>query len=322
MDRIKELLGKDWVDLNAGMREYLKSDIDLLNSTNDNLLANSGKQIRPVLSLLIARACCGAVNGNTLRYALSTELLHNATLLHDDVADASDQRRGKPTLRSIMGPEVSVLVGDYWLVSALNAIMDCDCGRDECLKLFSRTLGNLAEGEMLQLQKAENADTTMEDYLRIIYSKTGSLFVSAAKSAAISVGASDAMLEAAQQFGMNLGYAFQIKDDILDYCGGQDMGKPLGVDIQEKKITLPLLGAFANAGREKEMQIREKVKNAAPFFKEDVVAFVEEYGGVDYAIAIMEEYVSKAKACLEAFPESEEKRMLGHLASYIAERNR
>lgn len=322
MQSIKEHLGSDWTDFSVGIREYLGSNIDLLNSTNDNLLANSGKQVRPLLALLLARACSGSTNSNTIRYAVSAELLHNATLLHDDVADQSDERRGKPTLRALMGPEVSVLVGDFWLVCALRAIMDCNVGRDRCLQLFSQTLGSLAEGEMLQLQKAASCDTDMDDYLSIIYRKTSSLFVAATQSAAISVQASPKVEKAAADFGKYVGYAFQIKDDILDYDGDSNLGKPLGVDVMEQKITLPLLGAFYNAGAEKEAMIRAQLKHVDESVRDGVVRFVKENGGIAYAQTVLETYVQKAIDCLDVLGPSAEKEMLVKLANYIAVRNR
>ena len=170
---VQEYLGSDWTAVKDAIVGALHSDIDLLNATNRSILSNSGKQLRPLLALFIARACsAGQISESTVRYAAAAELLHNATLLHDDVADESSQRRGVPTIMSLMGPSVSVLVGDYWLVKALELILQ-DAGTDvRVIKIFSRTLSDLAEGEMLQLQKAQAGDTSEEDYLRIIYNKT------------------------------------------------------------------------------------------------------------------------------------------------------
>ena len=188
---IREYLGRDWTAVQERISSSLRSDIPLLNTTNDSILSNSGKQMRPALSLLIARACsCGGnVSEATVRYAAASELLHNATLLHDDVADDSDQRRGVPTIMSLMGPSVSVLVGDYWLVKAMELILGPSESDHRVIKIFSKTLSDLAEGEMLQLQKAQKGDTDENDYLRIIYNKTASLFEAACVSAAISVEA-------------------------------------------------------------------------------------------------------------------------------------
>ncbi|MBQ2372735.1 MAG: polyprenyl synthetase family protein, partial [Bacteroidales bacterium] len=200
---VQEYLGKDWTAVKERINSALCSDIALLNSTNESILSHSGKQMRPMLGLLVARACsAGAVSDSTISFAAASELLHNATLLHDDVADGSVKRRGAPTIMSLMGPSVSVLVGDYWLVKAMDLIIDADdAAGDSCvMKIFSKTLKDLAEGEMLQLQKAQKGDTDEDDYLRIIYSKTASLFEAASVSAAISVGASEAYVQAARNY--------------------------------------------------------------------------------------------------------------------------
>ena len=301
----------------------LESDIDLLNSTNASILSNSGKQLRPLMALLFARACAGGkANEATVRYAAAAELLHNATLLHDDVADDSDQRRGVPTIRSLMGPSVSVLVGDYWLVRALELILQ-DCSIDvRVIKIFSKTLSDLAEGEMLQLQKAQSGDTGMEDYLRIVYSKTASLFEAACVSAAVSVSASEAFEKAARDYAVALGVAFQIKDDILDYDGTESVGKPLGVDILEQKITIPLIGAMVNAGPAEEARVRALVKDVVghPEHRDEIVSFVKENGGLDYAVAELNKYVQKAVQALAVLPDSYEKSALEELAYFTAKR--
>ena len=242
---IQEYLGADWQAVKQRMNSALKSDIDLLNSTNDSILSHSGKQLRPMLTLLMAKACSGGeVTPATINYAAASELLHNATLLHDDVADGSDKRRGVPTIMSLMGPSVSVLVGDYWLVKAMELILEVSDGTSDVMGIFSKTLSDLAEGEMLQLQKAQMGDTDENDYLRIIYSKTASLFEAACASAAISVGASETMFKAAVDYARALGIAFQIKDDILDVTSTlEKLGKMAGSDAQNGKSTyVTLLG--------------------------------------------------------------------------------
>lgn len=322
---IKEYLGQDWTMVSGRIASALKSDIALLNSTNDSILSNSGKQLRPMLALLFARACAGGkVTDATIRYASSAELLHNATLLHDDVADDSDQRRGVPTIRSLMGPSVAVLVGDYWLVKAMELILDGDEGDTAVIKIFSKTLSDLAEGEMLQLQKAQNGDTDKEAYLRIIYNKTASLFEAACVSAAVSVDAVQEYVVAAREYATALGLAFQIQDDILDYAGTESVGKPLGVDILEQKITLPLLGAFSNAGAQEESRVRSMVRDIVshPEYRDEIVSFVKCNGGLEYARRELQEYVDKAVNALSVLPDSYEKECLASLAYFTAERNK
>ena len=320
---IKEYLGVDWLAVQNRITSSLKSDIGLLNSTNDSILAHSGKQLRPMLSLLMAKACSGGkVYESAIKYAAASELLHNATLLHDDVADGSDKRRGVPTIMSLMGPSVSVLVGDYWLVKAMELVLDASDDSSRVMKIFAKTLSDLAEGEMLQLQKAQKGDTDEDDYLRIIYNKTASLFEAACVSAAISAGASEDMIKSAKDYAVALGLAFQIKDDILDYAGTDAVGKPLGADILEQKITMPLLGAFANAGSQKEVHVRTLVADIVshPENRDEIVAFVKDNGGLEYAVSRLNSYVEVAVKALDMFPDSEAKDSLIELAHFTADR--
>lgn len=319
---VREYLGKDWEAVKEKIETSLMSDIALLNATNSSILSNSGKQLRPLLALLVARACSGhQISEATIRYAAAAELLHNATLLHDDVADNSDQRRGVPTIMSLMGPSVSVLVGDYWLVKAMEMILGSSEEDHMVTKIFSKTLSDLAEGEMLQLQKAQNGDTVQDDYLRIIYSKTASLFEAACVSAAISVNASEEYMTAARNYAVALGIAFQIKDDILDYSGTESVGKPLGVDILEQKITMPLLGAIAHAPAQ-ESRIRGLVKGIVdhPEYRDEIVTFVKENSGIEYAVRQLDKYVEKAVEALSILPLCRERALLEDLAYFTAKR--
>jgi octaprenyl-diphosphate synthase len=321
---VKEYLGQDWIAVQERIVSALDSDIALLNSTNSSILSQSGKQLRPMLALMMARACAGKAVDGSVRYAAASELLHNATLLHDDVADGSEMRRGKPTIMSLMGPAVSVLVGDYWLVKAMELIL-CDSKNDtKAIKIFSKTLSDLAEGEMLQLQKAQSGDTVEADYLRIIYNKTASLFEAACVTAALSVDAPEEYMQAAKDYAVALGLAFQIKDDILDYDGTESVGKPLGVDILEQKITMPLLGALQNVSKEEQERVRTMVKDIVgqPELRDEIVAFVKSNGGLEYSVRRLEEYVEAAVRALDVLPQSREKDFLVQLAHYTGKRNK
>lgn len=324
--RVKEYLGAEWIAVQDRIAVSLESDIDLLDQTNRSILLHAGKQLRPILALLAARACSadGRASEATVRYAAAAELLHNATLLHDDVADDSDQRRGVPTIRSLMGPTVSVLLGDYWLVKAMELILGDHDTDSQVIRIFSKTLSDLAEGELLQLQKAQSGDTVEEDYLRIIYSKTASLFEASCVSAALSVGASEAAVEAMRSYAVALGRAFQIKDDLLDYDGTESVGKPLGVDILEQKMTMPLLGALVNAGLEEDRRVRSLVKDIVghPEHRDEIVAFVKNNGGMEYASDRLDFYVHEAVDALTVLPESYEKELLVKLALYTAIRDK
>lgn len=325
LDEIKDFLGQDWKDTDALIRSSLESDISLLNATNKAILDHSGKQLRPIVSLLVARACGGGrVNADSVRYAAAAELLHNATLLHDDVADSSCERRGAPTVMAILGGPASVLLGDFWLVKALENILASSANCNEVIRIFAGTLSSLAEGEMLQLQKASSGDTVEEDYYRIIYSKTASLFEAAFVSAAISVNAPADWIEAVRDYAVSLGIAFQIKDDIFDYSDGKKIGKPVGIDLEEQKITLPLLGALAAASPERAKQIRGMVLDILehPEYKGEIVGFVKEGKGIEYAVSRLEDYVSKAVDALAVLPDSKEKDYLVKIAGFTAYRDK
>lgn len=323
---VKEYLGAEWTAVQGRIAGSLESDIELLDQTNRSILSHAGKQLRPMLALLAARACSadGHASEATVRYAAAAELLHNATLLHDDVADDSDQRRGVPTIRSLMGPTVSVLLGDYWLVKAMELILGEHEADSKVIRIFSKTLSDLAEGELLQLQKAQSGDTVEEDYLRIIYSKTASLFEASCVSAALSVGASEDAVEAMRAYSVALGRAFQIKDDLLDYDGTESVGKPLGVDILEQKMTMPLLGALVNAGPQEDNRVRALVKDIVghPEHRDEIVAFVKANGGMEYASERLDFYVNQAVEALTVLPESFEKTLLVKLARYTANREK
>ena len=322
---ITDYLGEDWIQVQELIRTSLQSDIELLNHTNQFTLEHSGKQMRPMLCLLVAKACApdGQITQDSIRYAAALELLHNATLFHDDVADCSTTRRGVPTAASVLGGPASVLVGDFWLVKAVDTVLESDRHGDNVIRLFSRTLSNLAEGEMLQLQKAANGDTSEADYQRIIYDKTATMFEMACASAAVSVDASEDYRRAVSEYGVKLGIAFQIKDDILDYDGG-DIGKPVGLDLAERKITLPLLGALHNVSDEQERSVREMVCQIDdhPEYRERILDFVHANGGIEYAEERLREFSQLAVDALEQLPDSQAKTYLKMLAVYTAERNK
>ena len=309
MEQVKEYLGSDWTRLDEVIRSSLSTDVKLLETINGSILSTSGKRLRPMICLLVAKAL-GTLNSDSLRYAAACELLHNATLMHDDVADASPERRGRPTVSALFGSTAAVLLGDFWLSRAVELIMGAET-HEKVAPMFSKTLTDLAEGEMLQMEKAASADTDEEAYYRIIHNKTASLFETAGMSGAESAGADGQCFEAAREFASDFGMAFQIKDDILDYAGDSKLGKPLGMDISEQKITLPLLGA---------LRIREKIRgiHAHPEYCEEIHAFVLENGGVEYAAARLDEYIVRACRALEVLPDSPARRYLADIAHYNA----
>ncbi|MBR3407121.1 MAG: polyprenyl synthetase family protein [Bacteroidales bacterium] len=327
MDEIKAYLQPGLEQVNVFINMALRSDIPLLDSTNRSLREHPGKMMRPMLALLVADAAGEAAPPpeDTYRYAAATELLHNATLLHDDVVDGATERRGLPTVASILGGSTAVLIGDYWLEKCLQLVLGARREADRVLRLFAQTIGHLTEGELLQMQKASTADTTQADYLRIIYGKTASLFESAAMSAAISVAASEELIRAMGDYAYLLGLAFQIKDDIFDYEEeAADIGKPVGIDLMEQKITQPLLCVLEKASSAEQQEIRSLVKNIPdhPENVDRVRAFVKENDGVALAKDVMDFYVEKAISCLESLPESKEKLYLAKLARFVGQRDK
>lgn len=320
---IKDFLKEDLDKVNKLMGSSLSTDIELLDKTNRAILSHNGKQVRPVLTLLVARACSGGfVTDDTIKYAAAVELLHNATLLHDDVADDSPVRRGAPTVMSILGGRASVLLGDYWLVKGMENILASRNSSDKVIRIFASTLTDLAEGELLQLQKAETGDTLEKDYYRIIYDKTASLFVASAASGAISVSATEEKMSAARTYAKCLGVAFQIRDDIFDYEENAEIGKPVGLDLKEKKITLPLLGALAKAGEERGREIRRKLCRIDdhPEYGGEIIEFVKSEGGIEYARKRLYEYVDNASIALRPFGNLQEVEMLCEIAEFTADR--
>lgn len=320
---IKDFLKEDLDKVNKLMGSSLSTDIELLDKTNRAILSHNGKQVRPVLTLLVARACSGGfVTDDTIKYAAAVELLHNATLLHDDVADDSPVRRGAPTVMSILGGRASVLLGDYWLVKGMENILASRNSSDKVIRIFASTLTDLAEGELLQLQKAETGDTLEKDYYRIIYGKTASLFVASAAAGAISVSATEEKMSAARTYAKCLGVAFQIRDDIFDYEENAEIGKPVGLDLKEKKITLPLLGALAKAGEERGREIRRKLCRIDdhPEYGGEIIEFVKSESGIEYARKRLYEYVDNARIALRPFGNMQEVEMLGEIAEFTADR--
>lgn len=321
---IFESLGPELERVRDLVRSSLSSDIALLNSANEAMLKGEGKMIRPALAVLCAKACSGDIyTEDTLRFAAAAELMHNATLLHDDVVDASPLRRGHPTVNALFGGRAAVLLGDYWLVKSMDRILEARDNSDKAIRIFAKTLSDLAEGELLQMQKASSCDTTESDYLRIVFSKTASLFEAAAWTAALSVGASKEAVKAVRTYAVRLGTAFQIKDDILDYSGSPALGKPVGLDLTEQKITMPLLGALKACPSANE-EIRAKVRDipGKPALKDEVVAFVMEKDGIGYASRKADEYVQMACIALRSLPKGDAKDKLVALAGFITERNK
>lgn len=313
---VQKFLGKAWSDFQRCFAESLQSDIPLLDKANRFILEHGGKKLRPTFTLLIAQALKGECNERVVRCAAASELLHTATLMHDDVADDAPTRRGVPTVMALYSPTTAVLLGDFWLSRAMDLIIDHPDKR--VLHIFSKCLGDLAEGEMLQLEKADKLDTTEEDYRRIIYSKTTSLFESAMVSSAYSVEAGDEEVDCCRSYAYHVGQSFQIMDDILDYSPEASTGKPTGQDILEKKITLPLFGLFRNAPHKVTRELLRRMKNPDNALPMDAVSLVRQYDGLAYAREKLNAEVSAAIEALKPLSPSQAKAYLERLAEMMA----
>ena len=316
MKEVQQYLGKAWTDFQRCFAESLESDIPLLDKTNQYLLGHGGKKLRPLFTLLIAKALRGDCNERVVRCAAASELLHTATLMHDDVADNAPTRRGVPTMMTVYSPTTAVLLGDYWLSKAMDLIIDHPDKR--VLHIFSKCLADLASGEMLQLEKAEKTDTTEDDYRRIIYCKTTSLFEACMVSAACSVEASEEEIERCRIYAWHIGQAFQMRDDMLDYSPELSIGKPTGQDILEKKITLPLFGLFEKAPRSVVREVRRRMKNSDAELVSDVFAWVRQYDAMSYAREKLDAEIRQAVEVLAAFPASPSRDYLEKMAGMIA----
>lgn len=299
----------------------------MLNTINGHLFLSSGKMVRPLLSLLSAKACTSGVLSHTSKVCAATaEIIHTATLLHDDVVDDSAYRRGKLTVNTLFSPGASVLMGDFWLSRAIRLLIDNKCNY-KILSYFSKTIEDLAEGEMLQMQRAADAGTSFEDYINIISKKTASLFIASCCSAAVAQNAPAVQEQALHEYAYRLGLSFQMRDDILDYSPTPQDGKDVGSDLAERKITLPLLCAFESAPK-LEKKIREIILDIDVTKKaysepnntyiREVREFVFQNSGVDKAKEVLSEYIEASKRALDPLPESESKESLVSIAQILS----
>lgn len=330
LDTVKLELGEHWNSYVQALKDALAHDNKLLTKLNGYIIDTAGKQMRPVLCLLSAQAC-GEVSQMSYECAAVCEIIHTATLLHDDVADDGDMRRGVPTVKAVFSPAASVLTGDYWLAKGMNLLINkCNL---EILGHFTKALHDLSVGEIIQMEKAEELDTTKEDYYKIIECKTASLFIAAVKSGAISAGAPQEYIDAISEYALHLGLAFQMRDDIFDYSPKMDTGKLAGADIKERKITLPLLCAMDAAPQEGE-QIRKLIDGIENTLEKgtciseqekEIIAsvneFIYKYNGIAKAQEILEQHVAIAMQAIALLPQSTAKERLMQLVQYVGSRN-
>jgi len=300
----------------------MSSKVSLLNRITHYVVNRKGKQMRPMFVFLIAKMCNnGEVNERTYRGASVIELIHTATLVHDDVVDDSNRRRGFFSINALWKNKIAVLVGDFLLSKGL--LLSIDNNDFDLLKIISVAVREMSEGELLQIEKARQLDITEEVYFEIIRQKTATLIAACCAMGAKSVNAPNEEVENLRKFGQLIGMAFQIKDDLFDY-GEEKIGKPTGIDIKEKKMTLPLIYALNKASAKEKSWLINSVKNYNLDRKrvQQVINFVKDKGGLEYAITKMKAYQQEALLLLQKHPKSPYKDSLELMVNYVIDRKK
>jgi octaprenyl-diphosphate synthase len=318
---IKKPVVNEMAEFESYFSKTMRSEIPLLNIILNYILRRKGKQMRPLLVFLTAKLN-GEIVESTYIAATCIELLHTASLVHDDVVDDANERRGFLSINALWNSKIAVLLGDYLLSTGMHICVEKS--RYDMLEIISEAVKSMSEGELLQLQKARKLNIKEEDYYKIIISKTAALLAACTACGARSVTEDSEIIQLMKEFGENIGIAFQIRDDILDYEGTGITGKIVGNDIKEKKITLPLIYALDNSANSKKRHILNIVKSRKKTKSEisEVINFVIEYGGLDYAELKMNLYRDKALAILDSYPESEIKESLREFVGYTTSRKK
>jgi len=319
LDDIKAPIAREMEAFEPKFRASMKSNVLLLDKIMSYIVKRKGKQMRPMFVFLSA-GTCGKINESTFRGASLIELLHTAALVHDDVVDEANYRRGFFSVNALWKNKVAVLVGDFLLTRGL--MLSVENKDFNLLRIVTDAVREMSEGELLQIEKSRQLDITEAVYYEIIRQKTASLIASCCAVGASSGGANEEVVETMRKFGEKIGMAFQIKDDLFDY-GEQEIGKPVGIDIKEKKMTLPLIYALSKAGWVEKRKIINIVKNESgkPRKVKEVIEFVKRSGGLEYAIAAMNKYHQEAMTLLNGFPENSYKQSLMALVQFTIERN-
>jgi octaprenyl-diphosphate synthase len=324
MDTLAKIKGPvegELKEFNRSFRDYLKSKAPLLNIITSYVIRNKGKQMRPLFVLLTAKQC-GGITPSSYNAASLIELMHTATLIHDDVVDESYERRGIFSVNALWRNKIAVLVGDFLLAKGL--LLAVDNSEHELLRIVSDAVREMSEGELLQIQKARKLDISEELYTEIIRKKTAVLIASCAACGAKSSGAGNETVEKMYKFGEAVGMAFQVRDDLFDYYAGNKSGKPAGNDIREKKVTLPLIYALRQSPENEKKAILRIVKRGDPTLLQvnEVVEFVKKYGGFEYSTQVMDSYRNTALEILHSMPSNDATEALVALVHYTTSRDK
>lgn len=322
IDQIKQPIAQEIKEFEPRFRASMKSKVSLLDKIMHYIIKRKGKQMRPMFVFLSAKVF-GKTTDSTYRAAAMIELLHTATLVHDDVVDDANKRRGFFSINAIWKNKIAVLVGDYLLSKGLLLAVEND--EFDLLRIMSNSVREMSEGELLQIEKARKLDITENIYYDIIRQKTATLIAACCAAGSNSTGASKENVEKMRLFGEYTGIAFQIKDDLFDYgSNGETIGKPTGIDIKEKKMTLPLIYALSKATSSEKRWVTKivKKKNDDKQKVKEVIDYVLKSGGIEYAQKAMHQYKDKALAILQEFEQNEANRALAELVIYTTQRTK
>lgn len=316
---VYSVVSEDFELVNTLILERLQSDVPLVEKIGHHIIESGGKRLRPLLVLLSAKSLNYKENSHALLAAI-IEFLHTATLLHDDVVDTSDLRRGRPTANANWGNAPSVLVGDFLYSRAFQMMVEL--GSMKIMDILSHATSVIAQGEVMQLMNVKNPDVSEDRYMDVIQGKTAMLFEASSHSGAVLAGASEEQEEALQKFGHHLGMAFQLIDDVLDYMGNaEELGKNVGDDLAEGKPTLPLIYAMKNAPEADAQLIRQAIRKGGTEQLEAILKIVSDCGAIDYTITRAKEEAQLAKQKLEVLDDSPARQALSALADIAVERS-
>jgi len=322
VEQIKLPIQKEMEFFEVKFKASMISNVSLLNRISHYIVRRKGKQMRPMFVFLVAKMVSGGdFKEKTYRGASIIELIHTGSLVHDDVVDDSNRRRGFFSLNALWKNKIAVLVGDYLFSKSL--LLSIDNDDFDLLKLISIALKEMVEGELLQIEKARQLNITEDVYFEIIRQKTATLIAACCGIGAASVGSSHEEVEKMRKFGQLIGIAFQIKDDLFDYSEAK-IGKPTGIDIKEQKMTLPLIYTINNCSKKEKKWLVNSVKNHNKDKKrvKEVITFVKQNGGIEYTIKKMKEYRQSALKILDDYPESPYKKSLVTMVNYVIERDK
>ena len=321
LSQIRKPVAEDLARYERLFDTVLDHEDDFLGRALQYVRSRKGKMMRPLLVLLIAREC-GAVGEKVLHSAVTLELLHTASLVHDDVVDESNERRGQASVNAVYGNQVSVLVGDYLLSKSLQEA--AFTGSLRIVDIISRLGGTLSEGEIFQIANIRSEQISEEAYFRIIDHKTAALFAACAELGALSADAGEDFIEKARRFGEIVGICFQIRDDIFDYYSNSEIGKPTGRDMAEGKLTLPVIYALNSTNDAEMLALADKVKKgeAERAEIEALIAFAKQHGGIEYAERKMQELRSQAYAAIASFKNEAVRKSLEQYIDFVIDRQK